>query len=147
MQTVNAHPGNSRTFLIHMFGRGLEDDRYVVERFKSLTNGDIRPLNAEKSATKGRHKAPRTTVSLKSVREMRPKRDEIIICTGVTIKAAHKSGVISQHHFSWNASNAEVRFPEGVPPASRRAGVLHLDFNPAMESDDGLPGSRNRAST
>ena len=26
MQTVNARPGNARTFLIHMFGRGLEDD-------------------------------------------------------------------------------------------------------------------------
>ena len=86
MQTVNARPGNARTFLVHMFGHGLEDDRYVVERFKSMTDGDIRPLNAEKPAKKSRRKARRTTVSLKTVREMRPGRDEIIICTGVTIK-------------------------------------------------------------
>ena len=86
MQTVNVRPGNARTFLIHMFGRGLEDDHYVVERFKSMTNGDIRPLNVEKPETKSRRKARRTTVSLKAVREMRPERDEIIICTGVTIK-------------------------------------------------------------
>ena len=86
MQTVNARPGNARTYLIHVFGRGLEDDRYVVERFKSMTNGDIRPLSADGPAKKGRRKVRRTTVSLKAVKEMRPKRDEIIICTGVTIK-------------------------------------------------------------
>ena len=86
MQTVNTRPGNARTFLTHMFGRGLEDDRYVVERFKSMTNGDIRPLSAEKPAKKGRCKARRTTVSRRAVKEMRPGRDEIIICTGVTIK-------------------------------------------------------------
>ena len=86
MQTVNARPGNARTFLTHMFGRGLADDRYIVERFKSMTNGDIRPLSAGKPAKKGRRKARRTTVSRRAVKEMRPGRDEIIICTGVTIK-------------------------------------------------------------
>ena len=86
MQTVNARPGNARTFLIHMFGRGLEDDRYIVERFKSMTNGDIRPLVVEKPAKKGRRKERRSTVSRRAVKEMRPGRDEIIICTGVTIK-------------------------------------------------------------
>ncbi len=86
MQMVNARPGNARTFLIHMFGHGLEDDRYVVERFKSMSNGDIRPLIADGPAKKGRRKARRTTVSRRAVKEMRPGRDEIIICTGVTIK-------------------------------------------------------------
>ena len=33
MQTVKAFRGNARTFLTHMFGRGLDDDRYVIERF------------------------------------------------------------------------------------------------------------------
>ena len=60
MQTVNARPGNARTFLTHMFGRGLEDDRYIVERFRSMTDGDIRPLNAGGPAKKGR----RATLSL-----------------------------------------------------------------------------------
>ena len=86
MQTVNARPGNARTFLTHMFGRGLEDDRYVVERFKSMTNGDIRPVSPGGPVKKGRRKARRTTVSRRAVKEMRPGRDEIIICTGVTIK-------------------------------------------------------------
>ena len=86
MQTVNARPGNARTYLIHLFGRGLEDDRYVVERFKSMTNGDIRPVSPDGPAKKGRRKARRTTVSRRTAKEMRPQRDEIIICTGVTIK-------------------------------------------------------------
>ena len=86
MQTTRTLHGNASTYLIHMFGSGLEDDRYVVERFKSMTNGDIRPQSAEGSAKKGRRKARRTTVSLKAVKEMQPRRDEIIICTGVTIK-------------------------------------------------------------
>ena len=33
MHAAIAVPGNSRTILTLMFGRGLEDDRYVVERF------------------------------------------------------------------------------------------------------------------
>ena len=86
MQTTRTLHGNARTFLVHMFGPGLEDDRYVVERFKSMTNGDIRPLSVDGQAKKGRRKARRTTVSLKAVKAMRPGRDEIIICTGVTIK-------------------------------------------------------------
>ena len=67
MQIIHSRPGNARTFLIHMFGLGLEDDRYVVERFKAMTNGDIRPLNAEGPAKKGRRKSRRTTVSRKAV--------------------------------------------------------------------------------
>ena len=86
MQTVNSRPANAGTYLIHVFGRGLEDGRYVVERFKSMTNGDIRPVSSGGPAKKGRRKARRTTVSLKAVKEMRPGRDEIIICTGETIR-------------------------------------------------------------
>ena len=86
MQTVNPRPGNARTYLIHVFGRGLEDDRYVVERFKSMTNGDIRLVSSGGLVKKGRRMARRTTVSRRAVKEMRPGRDEIIICTGVTIK-------------------------------------------------------------
>ena len=86
MQTTRTLHGNARTFLVHMFGRGLEDDRYVVERFKSMTNGDIHSLSADGPAKKGRRKARRATVTLKAVKAMRPRRDEIIICTGVTIK-------------------------------------------------------------
>ena len=44
-------------YLTHVFGRGLADDRYVVERFKSMTNGDIRPLHAGRPGKKGRRQA------------------------------------------------------------------------------------------
>ena len=43
MQTLNAVRGHARTFLTHLFGADLSDeDRYVVERFRSLASGEIR---------------------------------------------------------------------------------------------------------
>ena len=42
MHAAIAVPGNSRSILTHVFGRGLEDDRYVAERFHAMANGGIR---------------------------------------------------------------------------------------------------------
>ena len=40
MSTAMAIPGNTaNTFLTHLFGAGLSDDRYVVKKFKALVNG------------------------------------------------------------------------------------------------------------
>ena len=86
MRTVQTHPGNASTFLTHLFGQGLDDDRYLVERFRSMADGDIRPLRDGGPGTKGRRKAPKTTVSLQAVRKMRPARDEIIIATGINLR-------------------------------------------------------------
>ena len=83
MQTVKAFRGNARTFLTHMFGRGLDDDRYVIERFQSKADGEIRRRNG--ASKKSRGKASREIVSLNTVQRMRPKRDEIIVCTGIAI--------------------------------------------------------------
>ena len=48
MSAAMAIPGNTAdTFLVHLFGAGLEDDRYVVERFKAHADGDIRPWPGE----------------------------------------------------------------------------------------------------
>ena len=70
------------TFLTHLFSRGLADERYAVERFRSTTDGDIRPVPAGES---GGHKTKRATATRKAVREMRPARDELIVCTGIRI--------------------------------------------------------------
>ena len=85
MPTVQTHPGNASTFLTHLFGQGLDDDRYVVERFRSMADGDIRPLRAGE-AKKCRSKAVKTTVSRQTVRKMRPARDEIIVATGINLR-------------------------------------------------------------
>ena len=83
MSTEIAMPGNSAsTFLTHFFGSGLSDDRYVVERYKAHADGDIRPWPGE-APTKKRRKAKRVTATLTEVRELRPARTEIIICTGL----------------------------------------------------------------
>ena len=86
MRTVQTHPGNAITFLTHLFGQGLDDDRYVVERFQSMADGDIRPLRTGGPRTKGRRKAPGTVASRQAVRKMRPVRDEIIIATGINLR-------------------------------------------------------------
>ena len=76
---------NAQTFLVHLFGRGLDDERYVVETYRSLPSGEIRPVEAGQLKTKGRRRARRKIVSRKAVQEMRPERDEIIVCTGVKL--------------------------------------------------------------
>ncbi len=90
MQTGRMFHRNARTFLIHLFGRGLDDERYVVETYRSLPSGEIRAVDAGQPETKGRRRPRRKIVSRKAVREMRPERDEIIICTGVKLA---RSGV------------------------------------------------------
>ena len=86
MTAAIAIPGNTAsTFLTHFFGSGLADDTYVVERFKALASGDIRACPAETpaAAKKGKRRTRRATASLKAVKEMRPERTEIIVCTGL----------------------------------------------------------------
>ncbi len=68
MSAAMALPGNTAdTFLVHFFGTGLADDRYVVERFKAHADGDIVPVPA---GAKGA-KAKRTIVSRKQTEAMR----------------------------------------------------------------------------
>ena len=98
MHTVQTHPGNASTFLTHLFGQGLDDDRYVVERFQSMADGDIRPLRNEGPRTKKRSKAANTIASRQAVRKMRPVRDEIIIATGINLR---NSGV---QYWGWMAT-------------------------------------------
>ena len=84
MSTAIAMPGNTAsTFLVHLFGGGLADDRYVVERFKTQADGDIRPVRPEAPRSRGRRKARRIVATLGEVRDMRPARTEIIVCTGL----------------------------------------------------------------
>ncbi|GEM_PF-6562178 len=56
MNAAMAVPGNTAaTFLVHFFGSGLADEKYVVERFKAHADGDIRPWTGETPAKgKGR---------------------------------------------------------------------------------------------
>ena len=51
MTTAMAMPGNTAsTFLVHFFGGGLADERYVVERFGAQTRSARRLLCAQLSA-------------------------------------------------------------------------------------------------
>ena len=80
---------NAHTFLVHVFGRGLDGERYVVERFRSRPDGQIDPVEAgQPKAKRGRRKPRRTIVSASEVKKMQPERDEIIICTALDLKAS-----------------------------------------------------------
>ena len=79
--------GNTETFLVHIFGRGLEGDKYVVERFRSAADGAIRPVPIAAPPVRGKRRRSRHTVtSLSNVKKMRPARDEIIVCTAVNLE-------------------------------------------------------------
>ena len=86
MHTALAPRGDARTFLTHFVGGGLDDERYVVEKYRSLANGDIVPVPIVEPKPKGRRKARRMIVPLKAVEKLRPARDEIIIATGVRLR-------------------------------------------------------------
>ena len=83
MQTAITPRGDAQTFLTHFVGGGLDDERYVIQRFVSRANGDIVPVHAGEHGRKGRRRARGAIVPLKAVEKMRPARDEIIIATGV----------------------------------------------------------------
>ena len=69
MHAAIAMPGNTAaTFLVHFFGSGFEDERYVVERFQALADGDIRRMPGDEPAKRGR-KAKCVTATLKTVKE------------------------------------------------------------------------------
>ena len=91
MTAAMAMPGNTaETFLVHFFGTGLADDRYVVERFRARADSDIVPAPAEAPRAKGGRKVKRTTATLKAVREMRPACTETIICTGLKTRGGNQ---------------------------------------------------------
>ena len=83
MSTARTMQRAASTYLVHFFGGGLEDEgRYVVERFESAASGEIRPLRPGKEDGGGR--IPRTTLSRRAVRRLRPVTNEIIIATSVS---------------------------------------------------------------
>ena len=71
-------------FLIHLFGGGIDggDREFEVERFRSTYDGDIEPVDHGQHG-KGSRARQRRTVSLRTVRSLRPAHDEIIIATSV----------------------------------------------------------------
>ncbi len=84
MSAAIALPGNTAaTFLTHFFGPGLADDRYAVEKFRAMADGEIRRCS-DPVPKGGRSRGAKiVTATLKAVKEMRPAPNEIIVCTGL----------------------------------------------------------------
>ena len=84
MQATSTVHRQARTFLTHIFGCGLDDRRYVVERFETMVDGEIRPYGSGRRPRGGRKQA-RKIMSLRAVQRLHPERNEIIIATGVEV--------------------------------------------------------------
>ena len=83
MQAALAPRGDSHTYFTHFVGPGLDDDRYVVQRYLSRANGYIVAVDDNGARPKGRRRARPEILSLEAVEELRPARNEIIVATGV----------------------------------------------------------------
>ena len=101
----------AQTFLTHFFGGGLVDkgECYVVERFRSMSSGEIRRSpGAAESKKNGRCRPTPEVASVDEVREMRPLYNEIIVCTGL----GSRSGVqYFGSHAIWGPVLRRQRFP------------------------------------
>ena len=86
---------DTQIFLIRICGPGLDDDRYRVERFQSMADGDIRLWIADEPPAKGRRKTKGEIASLRAIRERRPARNEIVVCAGRASRAASGTGATS----------------------------------------------------
>lgn len=80
------------TFVTHLFGHGLAEGhgRYALERFRTCSDGRIRRAEPVSEKSRARRKASPVTASLRTVKAMRPARNEIVICTALN---ARDSGV------------------------------------------------------
>ena len=75
MQTATAPGASSRTFLIHMFMRGLDDNRYVVERYKSTFDGEIVRWPCKGKSMTGKQTAPDHVAQRRAAHAARAGRD------------------------------------------------------------------------
>ena len=161
MQTVKAFRGNARTFLTHMFGRGLDDDRYVIERFRSKADGEIHPRRrngAKKSRRRVGARLPARSSpwapsngsrdGLAGERQVsRPERDEIIVCTGIMRLFPITGGIQYWGDRAMGfAGERQVSLrcdPRRRPAGFRWPDALHQDHH-CGRKEHALQGSRER---
>ena len=143
MQTVKAFRGNARTFLTHMFGRGLDDDRYMIERFRSKADGEIHP----RRRNDGLEEVPGQDFPRDRLPEHRP-TDEA--------RARRDHRLHRHRHHRWNsilgrsrdglACKRQVSLrcdPRRRPAGFRRPDALHRDHH-CGRKEHALQGSRER---
>ena len=98
------------TFLTHFFGGGLIDkgECYVVERFRSMSSGEIRRSPGVGPAGKNGRGNPEIA-SVDEVRELRPLYNEIIVCTGLGTRVGVQ---YFGSHAIWGQILRRQRFPQ-----------------------------------
>ena len=126
---------HSTPYLTHFLGSALEDERYVVQRYRSRANGDIVPVDADGPRSRGRRRVRPAIVSLEEVEKLRPARDEIIVATGVTLRDCGCQVWAGGHSefLSSAARRADWPFP-GRPDAPPPAGRPPARLRPGQET-------------
>ncbi|MCY4480851.1 MAG: hypothetical protein OXB97_13255 [Rhodospirillales bacterium] len=85
MNRFTGTSAQSATFVTHYFGQGLAEGqgRYAVERFRTRADGRIRRAEPVSAHPHARRTAGPVTASLRTVKAMRPARNEIVVCTAL----------------------------------------------------------------
>lgn len=81
LQPAVAKPSSSEsnTFLTCLVGKGLVEEKYTVERFRSRVDGDIDEIG---------NGGIRVLIDAETLKGLRPARNEIIIAKGVKIASS-----------------------------------------------------------
>jgi len=90
MSRVTDSSAQASTFVTHFFGNGLSEGhgRYAVERFRTRADGRIRRAEPVSGKPGARRCARPVTASLRTVKAMRPARNEIVICTALNARGS-----------------------------------------------------------
>ena len=122
MSTSTNGRAPASTFLTHYFGGGLIDqgECYVVERFRAMSNGEIRRWPGKAPAkNNGRGRPKPEVASLDAVQELRPVYNEIIVCTGP--RYAQRNSILGLCRMRPvrrpHEETLNVTFPMYVPPS------------------------------
>ena len=76
---------DASTFVTHYFGHGLADGRgrYAVERFRTRSDGNILRAEPVSEQPRSRRRVGPITASQRTVKAMRPARNDIVVCTAL----------------------------------------------------------------
>ena len=144
MQMATTLRRSTHTFLTHLFGPGLDDDRYVIERFQSKADGEILPRHAQWGVEEGPGQGfPRDRLpEHRPADEARARRDHHLHRRQPhhprrSILGGSSGGLVRRREVSL------TRGRRGRPAGFRRPDVLRRDYNRGGE-EHALQGSRKR---
>lgn len=80
------------TYLVHDFGRGFIDEgrTYAVERFRAMSDGNLRRWPLQAPSGNGRSRSKPEVATFHQVQNLRPAYNEVIICTALGTRSGRQ---------------------------------------------------------